>query len=210
MKLSKQAATALLALMLASSAFAAHKKSKAPAPMPMPDAAAQQMQEMMKKMQPNENHKAFQVLVGKWDAATRMWMKPGDTPAVSSGTTVNTLVYGGRFLEQTYTGSFNGQPFEGTGLLGYDNIIGQYQTVWYDNFSTGVMFFSGSYDPATKTFTTAGTFGCPMTGEKDRWMRNEWKIVDDNTNVYSSYGKTQAGAEFKSMEITYTRAKKTE
>ena len=39
------------------------------------------------------------------------------------------------------------------------------------------------------------------------WSRLEWKIVDNDTNLYTSYSKGPDGKEFKGMEITYKRVK---
>jgi hypothetical protein len=60
--------------------------------------------------------------------------------------------------------------------------------------------------PGDEPQKSAGTFSCPVTGEKDMWYRSEWKIGKDK-QVYSMFTKGPDGNEFKSMEITYTRAK---
>jgi len=115
---------------------------------------------------PNENHKVLDTLVGDWDYTIKWWMSPDAKPEESKGTSGIEWIMGGRFIEQTVEGTSMGQPFEGMGIMGYDNEKKQYQSVWIDNMGTGVMTGSGSYDPNTKTLTDQGTFSCPAEGEK--------------------------------------------
>lgn len=200
----------LCSLVLAAPAFAAHKKSKpAPAPSPAatPGAPSDQMQKAMQLGQPSENHKALAPLVGDFDYTATMWMTPGAQPMVSSGTSTQTLVFGGRFLRQDVTGNMGpGAPFEGVGYLGYDNIRGEYQSVWMGNMTTGMMIGTGTRD-ANGVFQQSGTVSCPMTGEKNHAFRTELRVDSPDKMVYTSYDKDASGREFKSMEIVYTRRK---
>lgn len=174
-------------------------------------AMAPEQQAAMQKAQmlgtPGPNHGALGPLTGNWTATARGWMKPGDKPMESQGMAVHSWVLGGRFLKQEYRGNWNGQPFEGLGYTGYDNVRNEYQSTWMDNMMTGIIKVTGTFDPASKTLKQSGTFGCPMTGEKDMWQRSEWKINDNDTNTYTGYSKGPDGKEFKSMEIVYKRAK---
>src|SRR5262249_54426921 len=105
------------------------------------------MEKTMKLSSPSENHKSLDPMVGKWTAKVRYWMNPGDKAAESNGASENGWVLGGRFVKQDYHGmTANGQPFEGIGLTGYDNVKGEYQTLWIDNMMTGMMLGSGTYD----------------------------------------------------------------
>lgn len=156
---------------------------------------------------PGDQHKRLEPFAGSWNYTAKMWMKPGDKPMDMKGTAQNDWILGGRFLKMTARGEMNGQPFEGLGYTGFDNVRGEYQSTWMDNMMTGIMKVTGNYDSATKTIKQSGTFGCPMTGEKDLWTRSEWKAVSNDKNLYSAYSKDENGKEFKSMEITYTRAK---
>jgi hypothetical protein len=104
-------------------------------------------------------------------------------------------------------GDMGGQPFEGLGYLGYDNIRGKYTVVWLDSMNTGITRASGQFDPGTKQYTESGTFSCPLTGEKDRRFRGEWKVIDDDTLAYTMYTPDPDGKEVKGMEISYRRVK---
>ena len=181
--------------------------AKAPAAADEKAAADKVMQEkMMKLMSPGEQHKALELLVGKWNYTAKFWMTPEAKADESTGTGENAMIYGGRFLKQDIKGMWMEQPFEGVGYIGYDNIKGEYESIWVDGMATGIMKASGQYDASSKTFNFSGSNSCPLTGEKDRKGRSEVKIADNNHNVYSAYGSGPDGKEFKMMEIEYTRA----
>lgn len=164
-------------------------------------------EELMAKMKeyatPNENHKALEAFVGSWDYSLKMWKSPDKEPEVSSGSSEAKWILDGRFVEQTATGTAHGMPFEGRGILGYDNAKKEFISSWIDNMGTGMMLTTGTYDAATKTFTEKGSMVCPVMGQMS--FRSEIKIVDDNTHTYEMYMTTPDGGEAKALEITYTR-----
>ena len=154
---------------------------------------------------PNENHKVLGTLVGNWDNTVKSWMSPDGKPEVSKGTSEIEWIMGGRFIEQAVDGTFMGQPFEGMGIMGYDNEKKQYQSIWIDNMGTGIMTGSGNYDPKTKTLTDQGTFSCPAEGQKS--YRGVTKIINKDKFTYEMYMAGPNGKEFRAMEIVYTRKK---
>ena len=167
------------------------------------------MAEMMKMAAPGEGQKVLDAFVGSWTHTMKMWMAPDSKPEQATGTTVSQWVMGGRLVRQDARGTMSGQPFEGLGLTGYDNMKKEYNGIWIDNMTTGIMQSSMQYDAATKTFAENGTFACPMTGEKDKWYRSVTKITDKDHYSMEMYFKDDKGKEFKSMEILYTRAGET-
>ena len=201
MKLFRMLVLAFLMATVGSAAFA--EEASAPAMTPEQQA---KMEEMKKLGSPNENHKVLEPIVGKWTATTKMWMAPGAQPEESTGTSDNHWIMGGRFVQQDYKGTMMGQPFEGMGVMGYDNIRAEYTSLWFDNMATGVMVGSSQFDAATKAFNGNATMSCPMTGEKNRAMRNVCKIVDNDHLTHEMYMNDKDGKEFKAMEISYTRA----
>lgn len=164
--------------------------------------------EWIKNTLPNANHEVLKNFVGKWKNTAKFWMEPNAKAEEMTGTTNNTLIMGGRFLQTNHSGKAQkGQPaFSGMGLLGYDVVRDEFQSSWIDNMNTALMATTGGkYDPATKTLTEEGTTSCPITGDKNKWFRAEWKIVDAKTYHYSMFSKTKEGAEYKSLEITYKK-----
>jgi hypothetical protein len=159
------------------------------------------MAEMAKYAAPGPMHKRLESMVGTWKCTVKAWMAPGE-PMVSEGTSVNTLVLGGRYLAQDFTSTMMDQPFQGWGLTGYDNRKQQFTGLWIDNTSTAMMTQTGSLnakgDELVFKGTTDGPDGKPMD------VRMVTKFVDDKKHVFSMYAPMQ-GKETLMMEITYTK-----
>jgi hypothetical protein len=187
----------LLVAALAAAAFADDKK----AAQQQPDAA--QMQAMMAAMSPGEHHEHLKKLAGNHNYTIKMWQDPTSPPAESTGKRHAEMKLGGRYLEEEYTGTFMGMPFEGLGFMGYDNVAKEYVGTWMDNMSTGIMTLHGTCDKNSWTMT--GESSDPMTGKK--WTsRNVLKIVDDNTFTMEMFAPGPDGKEFKMMEMTCKKA----
>lgn len=160
------------------------------------------MEACIKAGTPGAEHERFKARVGKWKAECKTWMGT-EEPSVSSGSSTFELFFEGRYLHQTYAGEWDGIPFEGRGVSGYDNIKKKYFGAWIDSMSTALTVLEGDYDPATKTTTMSGPGlmpdGSPYT------MRTVDREVNPNTFVFEMYMPGPDGKEVKNMEITYTR-----
>lgn len=165
-----------------------------------------QMEAWEKSATPGANHKVLDPLVGEWKYTSRMWKDAQSTPEESQGTTTSELIYDGRFLKEKVKGEHMGKAFEGVSIIGYNNVNEEYESVWFDNMMTGMMFSKGTYDEAAKKLTFNGQFSCPMTGQKNMDFRSELVIQDQDNHTYSMYSTGPDGQEFKGMEIQYTRA----
>ena len=154
---------------------------------------------------PNENHKILQAFVGNWNATTKSWTDAKSEPMVSEGKSETQWILGGRFLQEKFTGTFMNEPYEGMGIIGYDNIKKQYEYLWFDNMGTSIAKIEAQYDLATKTFAETGEVSCPMTGA-ERALRGKVTLIDDNHCLQEFFmTDPKTGEEFKSMEISYTR-----
>ena len=195
--------TVLLGMNMAFQVMAAEEAAP-----PAPPAMSPEDQAMMEKFKafstPGENHQVLNPLVGEWNYEIKMWKAPGTEPEVSSGTSSSSWILGGRFVEDKVSGVFMEQPFEGMGIIGYDNIQKTYNSVWLDNMSTGFMASSGSYDADKKTLTQEGEFTCPML-EGPRWFKSVTTITDPDHHTYDMYMQDESGKEFVGMQISYTR-----
>lgn len=165
------------------------------------------MEAWMKIASPSEHHQVLDFLVGKWNYTVRSWMTPDASPRESKGTTEHKWILGNRFLLQEHKGEGDQQPFEGLGITGYDNLKGEYPSVWVDNTKTGMMISTAQYDPATKTFSEKGTFTDTITGQKDKTFRGYCKIINNDYYTYDFYVLGLDGKEFKFAELQYTRIK---
>jgi len=162
--------------------------------------------EWMKLTVPGDNHKALADFVGKWSITVQYWMAPDAKPEASTGKSTFKWIMGGRFLEQTVKSKMGKQAFEGLGLLGYDSVRGEYQSVWLDNMATHMMQAKGQRDPATGTYTENGDFSCAMTGKKNRTFRSELKMPSKKEILHLMWMEGPDGKEFKAMEIAYKRS----
>ena len=155
---------------------------------------------------PDEHHVAFQPFVGKFKAEVKMWMGPGE-PMVSTGTMVNTMALGGRFLHHDYQGDAVEGPFpafEGKGYWGYNKIADQYEGCWMDTASTMMQVEIGTCSEDGRIWTMKGEMICGQTREKFQ-KRSVVTLVDNDHHTMEAFFTGPDGNETKSMEIQYTR-----
>ena len=189
-------------------ATAAYSKDKKPAAPPQMTPEQQAMMEAWQKAAtPGENHKRLiSEFEGTWDTKATSWMDPSAPPSVDNGRSVNTAIFGGRQLRMEYSGKMMGQPFEGLGYTGYNNVTGKYFSTWSDSMSTGLFVSEGDYDPASRTYTYRAQMPDPMQNGALVPIRETVRIVDKDHVTFEMY-ETRDGKENKSMQIEYTRAK---
>ena len=135
-------ATVAVCLLVSASAFAQDKPPVGTSGGMSPEEKAM-MDAMVKAATPGPNHQLLASVAGDWAFKSRMWMKPSAPPSESTGTVSYTTQLGGRFVEGMYRGEMMGMPFEGRGLMGYDNVSGQFQSTWADNMGTTIMLMTG-------------------------------------------------------------------
>lgn len=158
-------------------------------------------------MTPGENHKWMAMSAGKWYGDVNTYMDPGGTPMTSTAKVRYTMIYNGLYQLGVYKGNIMGQPFEGQGILAYDNSRQQFITTWIDNMGSGVMLMTGQFDAAAKTLHLKGTQADPKT-KKELTVRQDILFVDDNTQVVTMYGPDVDGKEVKLVDIRLTRMNK--
>ena len=189
-----------LALALCTSALFADDQKKSDA-----DMQKAMMEAWMKASTPGDAHKKLDGMVGTWDVTVKSWMAPGQPPAESTGTAVNQWVLGNRWMEEKFTGSFMGMPFQGIGYTGYDNIKKQYVGTWMDNMSTAVMVSSGK-GGSGNTYEFTSSMDDPMTG-KPAMITEKVTFTDADHHTMEMWGPGPDGKVYKSMEISYSRKK---
>jgi hypothetical protein len=158
----------------------------------------------MEYMKPGAMHSMLNQSNGIWTEEISMWMAPGAPEMKSSATAVNKMILGNRYQESMHRGTFNGMPFEGMSIMGYDNAKKVFQSSWIDNMGTGIMNMEGTYNEAKKTVEFHGTSVDPVTGN-DVATREVFKIVDDNTQTMEMFMTPKGGNEYKSMHIDLKR-----
>lgn len=172
-----------------------------------PTAAEQAMMEKyMKAATPGPEHAAMAKMAGKWKMTVTSWPAPGAPPAKSEGTSEYTSILGGRFLQQTAKGSMEGQPFEGQGLSGFDNVTKEAWGTWVDSMGTGLMTMKGKCPLTSKSCTMKGTMADPVSG-KILTASTTMTMKDENNFVWEMTAPGPGGGKpFKMMQIDYVRA----
>lgn len=143
---------------------------------------------------------------GVFATVVKLWMGQGE-PMQSTGTMVNDWVLDGRYLRQTYTGDpmlGTADAFLGNGYWGFDPTAKVYQGFWIDNASSTMQFETGTVDASGKVWTMNSRLINPQTGEA-MTKRSVITLVDDDHHLMESYFADGSGAEFKAMEVSYTR-----
>jgi Protein of unknown function (DUF1579) len=191
------AVTTLCIALMVSPALAKDKKGQKPMD-------PQAMMELWKQLgTPGEPHKLFATLVGSWTTTTKEWMEPGKPPMESTGTAEMKMLLDGRFLYQEFNGQMMGQPFNGIGIDGYDNMRKKYVTAWMDSMGTGIFLMEGTASPDGRTITLRGSHPEPAGGKMTH--RAIWTIIDADNQTFDMYGAHHGQKEMKMMEIVYTR-----
>lgn len=166
-------------------------------------------EEMMKAYEeagkPAKEHDVLKKFEGKWDCTVKEWMDPSAPPKESKGSSVNQMMFGGRFLHCMFTGEMMGKKFEGVSVMGYDKTKQQYQNLWMDSMSTSMFMATGALKDGK--LELSGEMEDPVMKTKCK-MREVMEFPSDDKHVFSMYMTDPAsGQEMKCMEITYTKAK---
>ena len=157
-------------------------------------------------MTPGDIHKMLAASVGKWAVETTMWdpLHKDAAPDKSMGTSDTKMILNGLFQESTYSGTMMGMPFQGVGIIGFNNSRKLFSSTWVDNMGSGMMYLEGVYDSGSKAIVLKGKMTTPSM-RKDQEIREVLKNVDDNSQLMEMYTTLDDGKEFKAMEIKYTR-----
>jgi hypothetical protein len=132
-------------------------------------------------------------------------MAPGAPAQESTGTSDFKPIMGGRFVQETSKGMFMGQPFEGMGVTGYDNVKKKYVENWVDSMGTMMEQLEGTADASGKNITMTSEIIDPMSGKKVK-HRAIMHLDSDTKRTFEMFGPPPGGGkEYKMMEITYTK-----
>lgn len=166
-------------------------------------------------MTPGPAHEGLQRFVGEWDVASKMWWDGPDGPAVqSTGRSTVVSILGGRFIEEAYTaevpmpgpdGTIMMAPFEGRGIMGYDNFRKMYRSVWMDTWGTQLLVSNGVATPDGARITAIGEMDEPMLNVVGRPIKYVISIISDDEHLFEMYD-LHAGDDYKVFEMRYTRA----
>lgn len=188
--------TFLLLTAFATSALLPAQEGK---PAPEGKAGGQQMPDPK-----TPGHAPLATLAGGWTSTCKMAAMPGvpgmEKPTETTGTEHAELICNGLWLKSTVNSTFDGKPFQGVWLVGYDPFAKKYSSIWVSTMDETAMLADGTYDEKTKTWTFTGS--CPQ-GQ----MRSVVTMKDADSMVETSYLTPPGGKETECMVITRARAK---
>jgi hypothetical protein len=164
------------------------------------------MEKYMKAATPGPEHQQMAKMAGKWKLQVTSWMTPGAPPMKSEGTAEFKPALGGRVMEEEVHGDMGGQPFEGKGTQGFDNVTKERWGTWVDNMGTGAMMIKGKCAAGSKKCSMKGKMSDAMAG-KEVPVTASTVMKDDDTFVMEMTGPGPDGKQFKNLEIVYTRVK---
>ncbi len=155
---------------------------------------------------PSRFHRQLDQLVGEWRGEFRMWMEPDGPPIESRGTVTRSWILGGRFLKETLDAESEMGPIHRLGFIGFNNMDGQYETVWMDDTSTAIHLETGTYHPDTKILHIRRNHRDPATGRViNSWGKLNMSVADRHT--YVAYATDADGKTFKALEGVLERKK---
>ena len=199
-------ASILVAGLCLAGALSAQDPAKKPAAKAAPPDEKAMMEAWVKAATPGEAHRKLDAVVGTFDTRVRAWMDPAQPPEDSTGTSVASWVLGNRYVEDKYEGTMMGEPFNGIGYTGYDNVQKKYVGVWVDSGGTGMMTMTGTMDAAGKVMTSKSSVWDPITG-KPSPIETKMTIVDNDHHTFEMWGKGPDGKMHRMLQIDYTRRK---
>ena len=170
---------------------------------------AKKMAESYALAAPGPEHQRLQSLVGKWDQEIKVWSEPGKTPMTLKGTCENKMILGGRFLVGESKGNMGGMSVESTHITGFDRRHKKYTHIGLDTFGTYYVTATGPYDESKQAVVMYGEDVDPLLGTQKydiifRVLGPDKYMIEI---VFKDKEHTRGAAEFKEVEITYTRAK---
>lgn len=161
-------------------------------------------EQAVKPDQPGTVHQRLGALEGTWDVSTRCVL--GDKSREGRATCKAKMILGGRFLQQDYSSSFQGQPFHVLQLWGYDNIKKKSIEIMMDTMGTGVLHNEGTVSDDGKVITNSGESREPQTGKPYK-LRTVTTIVDNDNFVIEWFGTEDGGKEAKVVTLSHKRKK---
>lgn len=167
------------------------------------DHAALQAQ-MVEMNKPGPEQADMKKMVGTWLVAVKTWQDPDASPDNSQGTSTIEMANDRQLLEH-FTGVIPdmGGPYEGWGILAFDNATKEYQHVWRDTMKAGLMWSTGKKSP-DGALTLTGKSTCPLGPMTCRMVS---KMNGNDAFHFEMYCTPKDMPEMKVMEMDYTRGK---
>jgi len=170
---------------------------------PDPMASPEFMQDWMASAQPTEAHRELAEGVGTYAVDMKMWMSPeAEEPMPGEAVATRRTILGGRYTLEEFDSTFMGMPYQGILIEGYDNLSGEYLTIWMDTMSTWPAISRGKKQE-DGSVTMSGVIKDVMTpgGRPTRAVITG----DERESTMTMFDSLPGGGDFRCMELRYTR-----
>jgi hypothetical protein len=154
---------------------------------------------------PSVHHEILNRIAGKWEHSISLWRSPGADPESIVMEADYRWILGGRFLRGVYTGYIEGAYFEARDVVGYDNLRGEYQSLWVDNEATGFTLATGRYDKRQNALILEGTQDNLEKKVKDEPFRFIYRFGDEKSMTIEVHVPGPDGKMFRRVEVKATR-----
>jgi hypothetical protein len=203
MRLNRMAGLATVVMALANPVFAQDANKLASGTRANAAAVAQALE---LAMTPGPGQARLEPMIGTFNVKIRSWVAPNKPPVESAAVSVSVWVLGHRYIQSMLSGYVLNEPFDGIGYTAYDNVSKTYQTAWMDSGSTGMTWYRGGFDGATKSARMKATVPNALTG-KPTPLELRLSIGENGDHMTELWGQGDGSTMFKMMELRYTRAK---
>jgi len=157
-------------------------------------------------MEPGDQQKRLDFMVGTFDVKVKVWINPGEPPIESTATGVASWVLGHRYIQQMLSGYIMGEAWNGIGYAGFDNVEGVYVACYMDTGSTGMEWYRGSMAPDGKSAKLTATIADAITLKPTK-LEMRLTMSPDGNHVTQLWQEDLGGRMFESMELTFIRKK---
>lgn len=165
----------------------------------------QMMAMMMEAGTPGPQHALLMSLAGTYDVAMTNYMAPGAPGEAMTATAVFAPSMDGRLITEDFQADFQGMPFQGRLVMGYDNVTRRWWNLWNDNMSTGYMLAHGAY--TTDDAIATGGLVRDLITPQGRPTRSVLAGIGSDHVQFTMWDTGPDGHEYVVMEGAYTRRK---
>jgi hypothetical protein len=160
------------------------------------------MQDAMRKAAAvGDQQRDFAKSIGSWQTRYSCFADPSH-PQEGSGTSTFETILGGRFLVEHANGNMPPMgPFQGLGIMGFNNTTNEYEYVWLSDSGTSMMTAHGTRLP-DGSVVMSGNFVDPVTKQKNDCTMT-WRDLSENEKRFEMTCK-QPTKDMR-MEALYTR-----
>jgi hypothetical protein len=170
-------------------------RSKAAKSSPVVDASLKEKP----KVAASKHHAALLQDVGTWDAIVESTYE-GETTKEKGIERVQAIC-DDRWTWSVFQSQYQGKPFTGHALVGWDAGKKQYVSLWIDSMSATVSVTTGTFDEKAKTYSFSGS----CTGPDGKPMKIEQSLACKDKDSRVLRMKFDSPAMKSTMKITYKR-----